>query len=160
MLIFSLDEHIGAEALMSADKSREDLSHSIAQLMPNIIQGVHIGFLAHKKLTHTQFFVMVAIHSQGLPTMRALSDNMQVSMPTMSGIVERLVQGGYVKRVNHPDDRRQVLIELTPQGRRLITEFQQAAGRRWQQVLLTLNQQEIQSFTKIVMKLRQNLQRK
>ena len=144
---------------MSSDRNREELSHSIAQLMPNIIQGVHIGFLANKKLTHTQFFVMVAIHSQGLPAMRALSDNMQVSMPTMSGIVERLVQGGYVRRMNHPDDRRQVLIELTPQGRRLITEFQQAAGRRWQQVLLALNRQEVEYFAKVIMKLRQSLQK-
>ena len=144
---------------MRSDKERIDLSRLIAQLMPRIIQGVHIGFLANKKLTHTQFFVMVAIHSQGLPTMRTLSDNMKVSMPTMSGIVERLVRGGYVRRVNHPNDRRQVLIELSSQGRRLITEFQQAAGKRWQQVLLNLNQEEVEGFSKVVKKLIENLQK-
>ena len=144
---------------MRSDKKRIDLSRYIARLLPSVIQGVHIGFLANKKLTHTQFFVMVAIHSQGLPTMRTLSDNMKVSMPTMSGVVERLVRGGYVRRVNQPNDRRQVLVELAPQGRRLITEFQQAAGRRWQQVLLALSQQEVESFAKVVMKLRQSLQK-
>ena len=145
---------------MWSDKKRIDLSRSIARLLPSIIQGVHIGFLANKKLTHTQFFVMVAIHSQGLPTMRTLSENMKVSMPTMSGIVERLVRGGYVRRVNHPDDRRQVLIELTSQGRWLIMEFQQAAGKRWQQVLLNLNQQEVEEFSKVVKKLIENLQKR
>ncbi len=145
---------------MSAVKSREDLSHSIAQLMPNIIQGVHIGFLAQKNLTHTQFFVLVAVHSQGRPAMRTLSQNLQVSMPTMSGIVERLVQAGYAQRVNHPQDRRQVLVELTPQGRRIITQFQQAAGKRWQQVLLALSPTEVGSFGKIVTKLLQSLQKR
>src|SRR6185436_10466979 len=98
-----------------ADK-RKNLSRSIAQLMPNVIQGVHIGFLAKTNLTHTQFFVLVAIHSLQVPAMRTLADNMQVSMPTMTGIIDRLVNAGYVKRMDHPEDRRQVLVELTPQG--------------------------------------------
>ena len=89
-----------------SQKNRVKLSQSIARLMPNIIQGVHIGFLAKRNLTHTQFFVLVAIHSQNRPAMRTLSTNMQVSMPTMSGIIERLVKAGYVKRVPHPEDRR------------------------------------------------------
>ena len=145
---------------MRAVQSREDLSRSIAQLMPNIIQGVHIGFLAQKNLTHTQFFVLVAIHSQGRPAMRTLSRNLQVSMPTMSGIVERLVQAGYTQRINHPEDRRQVLVELTPQGRRIITQFQEAASQRWRQVLLALSQTEVESFGRIVTKLLQSLQKK
>lgn len=145
---------------MSQAKNREKLSSSIAQLIPNIIQGVHIGFLAQRDLTHTQFFVMVAIHSQQHPTMRTLSDNLQVSMPTMTGIVERLVKGGYAKRVDQPQDRRQVLVELTTQGRRVITEFQHAASARWQEVLMALGHREIESFQGIVVKLKQSLQQK
>lgn len=139
---------------------RVDLSRSIARMLPNIIQGVHIGFLAKTKLTHTQFFVMVAIHSQGLPSMRTLSENMQVSMPTMTGIVKRLVKAGYIRRAPHPQDRRQVLIELTPQGREVIAEFQGAAMKRWQQVLGALNAQEMDTFQKIVTKLTQSLEKR
>lgn len=145
---------------MSRTKVRETLSYSIAQLMPRIIQGVHIGLLAEKNLTQTQFFVMVAIHSQQRPAMRTLSDNLQVSMPTMTGIVERLVKAGFVKRMDHPQDRRQVLVELTPEGREVITEFQKAAMVRWQHVLLALDSKEIDTFQKIVTKLQDSLQRK
>ncbi len=136
------------------------LSQSIAQLMPNIIQGVHIGFLSKTKLTHTQFFVLVAIHSRGRPTMRALSDNMQVSMPTMTGIIERLVNAGYVRRVLLEEDRRQVLVELTAQGTQMIKRFQTAAMERWQQVLSVLSQQQIEYFQSIVAKLNESLQQK
>lgn len=137
---------------------REKLSRSIVQLMPNIIQGVHIGFLAKRNLTQTQFFVLVAIHSQGCPAMHALSSNMQVSMPTMSGIVERLVKAGYVKRVSHPQDRRQVLVQLTAKGGGVIADFQQAAATRWQKVLLALEPKDIESFQGIVNKLNQSIQ--
>ena len=145
---------------MSEAQHREKLSYSIAQLLPNVIQGVHIGFLAKMKLTHTQFFVLVAIHSQGRPAMRTLSKNMQVSMPTMTGIIERLVEAQYVKRIAHAEDRRQVLVELTSQGQSVISEFQKAAMRRWQQVLTALNHKEIQAFNNVVDKLRQSLKKK
>ncbi len=139
---------------------REVLSRSIAQLMPNIIQGVHIGFLAKKKLTHTQFFVLVATYSQGRPAMHTLSENMQVSMPTMTGIVTRLVKAGYVRRVQHTEDRRQVLIELTTKGNKLFDEFRQAAMARWQDVLVALNPHEIKSFQKIADKLNKSIREK
>lgn len=145
---------------MSQTENRIKLSQSIAKMMPNIIQGVHIGFLVKKNLTHTQFFVLVAIHSNKRPAMRTLSDNLKVSMPTMTGIIERLVKGGYVKRIPHPQDRRQVLVELTPQGSGIITEFQRAAMARWQQVLVALNSQDIEYFQKIVTKLLKSLQPK
>ncbi len=142
---------------MSLAQDREKLSFSIAQLMPNIIQGVHIGFLTKTSLTHTQFLVLVAIHSHDRSPMRSLSTNLQVSMPTMTGIIERLVLAGFARRVTHPEDRRQVLVELTAKGKNIITEFQKAASVRWQTVLGTLNQKEIDVFDEIVMKLRENV---
>ena len=139
---------------------KEQLSRAISKLMPNIIQGVHIGFLAKTKLTHTQFFVLVAIHSRGCPAMSTLSDNMQVSMPTMTGIIGRLVNAGYVKRVLLEKDRRQVLVELTSKGGQIIKRFQNAAMERWQEVLSVLNNQQIDIFQEIVAELNQSIQQR
>lgn len=91
--------------------------------------------------------------------MRALSDNMQVSMPTMTGIIERLVKAGYVKRVLLEEDRRQVLVELTSSGSQIIKRFQEAAMKRWQQVLSVLNNQQLDAFQDIVTNLNQSIQR-
>jgi DNA-binding MarR family transcriptional regulator len=101
----------------------------------------------------------VAIHSQGRPAMRTLSNNLQVSMPTMTGIVERLVKAGYARRVQLAEDRRQVLVELSAKGKNIISEFQQAASFRWQTVLKALDHKEIESFSSIVMKLRENIKK-
>ncbi len=138
--------------------SREQLSRMIALLMPNIIQGVHLGFIAKRALTHSQFFVLIAIHSRGSCSMRELAARMHVTMPTMSGIVERLVQAKYVARVENPDDRREVFVRLTAEGQSIIAKFQEAVSRRWADVLQALNADEIKSMSGIIGKLRESLQ--
>ncbi len=135
------------------------LSNSISQLIPRIIQGAHIGFLAKRQLTHTQLFVLVAIHSQGQPSMRTLSNNLKVSMPTMSGVIERLVKAGYAIRSKHPRDRRQVLVELTPRGERMVAEFQRMISERWQEVLKALDSPKIKVFGQIVEELKKSLEK-
>lgn len=137
--------------------TRENLSRSISQLMPSIIQGVHLGFLAKRSITHTQFFVLVAIHSNGRCPMTRLAANMHVSLPTISGIVNRLTIAGFVRRIDDPHDRRQVVVELSNKGRQLIEQFQNAVMLRWSEVLLALDEKEVESFTNIVTKLRQEL---
>lgn len=137
--------------------SRQQLSRLIAQILPNIIQGVHMGFLSTQSLTHTQFFVLIAIHSQGRCTMQQLADKMHVSMPTMSGIIDRLVQAQYVARFENPEDRRQVLIELRKEGRVMIAKFQEAVSSRWQDVLTALNAEEIKTMAAILGKIGSSL---
>lgn len=133
--------------------NRQELSRLIARILPNIIQGVHMGFLSTQSLTHTQFFVLIAIHSRGRSSLQPLADKMTVSMPTMSGIIERLVVAGYVSRVENPEDRRQVFIELTKEGRGLIAQFQGAVSQRWQEVLEVLDDKEVKSMSAILEKI-------
>ena len=133
--------------------SRKELSRLIARILPNIIQGVHMGFLATQSLTHTQFFVLIAIHSKGRFSMQQLADKMHVSMPTMTGIIDRLVQANYVARFENPEDRRQVMIELRKEGKDLIAKFQEAVSNRWSDVLQALDDQEVKSMGLILGKI-------
>ena len=140
--------------------SRKDVSLAIAQLMPHIIQGVHLDFLTSRNITQTQFLVLVAIHSKERAPMNVLASNMKVSMPTISGIVDRLVRAGFLRRVEDPHDRRQVVVELTSKGRALIAQFQTAISQRWQEVLLALFSQELEAFYQVVAKLTEGLRQR
>lgn len=133
--------------------TRTELSQAIAQLMPRIIQGVQLEFLVKRTLTQTQFLVLVAIHSRGSCPMSGLANNMHVSLPTMSGIVERLVEKGYVQRVEDKEDRRKVVVELSKSGKEMISQFQGAVSRRWNEVLKNLGQQDIEAFYAVIAKL-------
>ena len=140
--------------------TRKELSLAIAQLMPRIIQGVQLEFLVKRTLTQTQFLVLVAIHSRGSCPMSILAKSMRVSMPTMSGIVDRLVKRGDVHRVESEHDRRKVMVELSHQGKEMIKQFQAAVSHRWAEVLTTLEQRDIEAFYGVISKLTHHLKGK
>jgi len=126
--------------------------------MPNIIRGVQLDFFVKRRVTQTQLLLLLAIHAYSRCPMGTLSRSLHVSMPTASGIVDRLSRGGYVRRLPHPSDRRQVLVELTAKGQAFIKDFQGVIRHRWEEVLRPLSATERQAFYGIVTKLRIHLE--
>ena len=137
--------------------TRRTVSQSIAQLIPRIIGGMQPGVLPHHDVTQRQVLVLAAIHSRPHCTMGAIASNMRISMPTATGIVHRLAEAGYVRRVDDPSDRRQVLVALTAKGHAFIRQFQAAAAQRWDQVLRSLEPRELEAFYRVVRKLNERL---
>ena len=138
--------------------SRKDVSLAMARLMPTIMRGVQLDFFVRRGVTQTQFLVLAAIRSYGRCRMGTLSRNLHVSRPTASGIVERLVRSGHVRRVPQRDDRRQVVVELTAHGEQFFRQFEQVVRRRWEEVFLALEPDELVAFHHVVTKLRERLQ--
>lgn len=133
------------------------MSAEISNLMPNIMRGVELDFFASKAITQTQFLMVAAIHAFRACTMGVLAKNLNVKMPTATGIADRLARGGYVKRFHPPEDRRKVLITLTPEGERFVENFQKVMKIRWAEVLHHLNGGELRSLYRAVHKLGERL---
>ena len=138
--------------------TRHTVSGAIAELMPYIIRGVQLEFFVKRGVTQTQFLLLVAIRAYPRCTMSVLAHNLHVSLPTASGIVERLVRAGYVRRVPRADDRRHVVVELTGKAQRFFRAFQRIIRRRWEEALRSLDVEELRAFHHVVTKLRQRLQ--
>ena len=86
-------------------------------------------------------------------TMGTLARNLHVRMPTATGIVSRLVRAGYVRRHPKPEDRRQIVVTLTPKGYAFIQAFQAVVRHRWEEVLRSLKPTELATFHRVVTKL-------
>ena len=130
--------------------TRSQVSASVAQLMPRIIQGIQLDFFVKRGVTQTQFLVLMAIHAGGRCTMGTLARNLHVRMPTATGIVNRLARSGYVRRVPNPEDRRQVFVGLTEKGRAFIQAFQAVVRARWEEVLKAIDQRWLESFHRVI----------
>ncbi len=141
----------------SSSVARRAAGQAIARLMPNVIRGVHMDFFLRREITQTQFLMLVAIRSYGHCKMSILAKSIHVRMPTASGIVNRLVKSGLVERRSEPEDRRRVVVALTPKGEKLIRQFQDAIRRRWQEVLRSLSAKELGAFHGVVTKLTKRL---
>ena len=76
-------------------------------------------------LTDSQFNVLnvLGTAAEGV-SQRELSDVLVVDRSNITGLLDRMEKLGWVKRTDHPSDRRVYLVTLTAEGRKL-----------WQQVL-------------------------
>ena len=64
-----------------------------------------------------QHQLLLAVRSQGQPSIRFLAERLQIQHHSAVELVDRLVARGLVLRSRAPSDRRQVLVQLTPRGK-------------------------------------------
>nr|WP_285725758.1 MarR family transcriptional regulator [Psychromicrobium sp. YIM S02556] len=75
-------------------------------------------------VTPAQYTVLVHLEG-GAQTLSALATQEHVQAPSMTRTVNGLEAAGLVQRIAHPSDGRQVLAELTPAGREILTDTRQ-----------------------------------
>lgn len=73
-------------------------------------------------ITPGQYTVLAVLNSDGPSTLRALAESEHVQAPSMSRIINALADQGFVTRTQHPDDGRQVRIDITDAGREVLAE--------------------------------------
>lgn len=71
-------------------------------------------------LTYTQYIAMVALSEADEQTVSALGEKLFLESNTLTPILKKLEQMGYIRRQRDPADERQVQVSLTTAGRRLI----------------------------------------
>lgn len=81
-------------------------------------------------LTQSRFELLAALafSRTGAVPWGTLSGRLVVHVTSVTSLVDRLELQGYVKRRPHPTDRRGVLAEITPKGRRVIERAAEAVA--------------------------------
>ncbi len=77
-------------------------------------------------LERGQYQLMLAIKGmpEGVrPRIRELADRMQIQHHSAVELINRLEAGGFVQRKRAQEDRREVLLALTPKGQRVLAEL-------------------------------------
>lgn len=90
-----------------------------------LVQGVqhHSEVLGVDRVSTSQLKALSAFHEDRLYSMTELSRNALVKMPSMTEMVDRLEQAGFLERVRSDADRRIVNVRLTDRGRQLHEKF-------------------------------------
>jgi DNA-binding MarR family transcriptional regulator len=71
-------------------------------------------------LTYTQYIAMVALSEADEQTVSELGEKLFLESNTLTPILKKLEQTGYISRIRDPADERQVRVNLTAAGRRLL----------------------------------------
>ncbi len=68
-------------------------------------------------LSMPQFSILMQLHHRGPCGMSGISEGYDITPAATSQLVDKLVQGGLIQRVEDPNDRRAKLLSLTEKGR-------------------------------------------
>lgn len=75
-----------------------------------------------ESVTLTQFRTLVVLQAHGATRLNRLAERLQVNASTALRSIDRLIAAGLVHRRENDEDRREVILELTVDGRRLVDD--------------------------------------
>jgi DNA-binding MarR family transcriptional regulator len=73
-------------------------------------------------LSMPQFSILMQLHHRGVCGMSEVSERFEITPAAASQLVDKLVQGGLVRREEDPQDRRAKCLQLTDKGKELIQQ--------------------------------------
>jgi MarR family 2-MHQ and catechol resistance regulon transcriptional repressor len=109
--------------------------------------------LAAEGLTLTQLGVLEGVLHKGPMTHRELGRKILTSAGNMTDVVDKLEARGLVRRVRAEADRRQVRVELTDAGRRLIEDLFPRHAQDIARVMSGLDGEELRRLGDLLRKL-------
>jgi DNA-binding MarR family transcriptional regulator len=127
----------------------------ISVLIPQIGKNIRIAnFIdsVRRGLTLSQVTVLLLLKEArgGTMPMGQTAHELGVSLPTASGLVDRLHREGLVDRVVNVRDRRVVLVRLTPEGRTVIQRMLRLLSDLLTHLLADLTEAEQESLAQAV----------
>ncbi len=99
-----------------------------------------------RELTLTQLRALGSVQLSESLTVSALSSALGMSVASGSALSDRLVRMELLQRRHDSEDRRRVLLELTPSGTRFLRRIEERARTRMRKALSAMTAHERESF--------------
>jgi DNA-binding MarR family transcriptional regulator len=142
------DEHVPIELLLGGGSlihlvGREldtAMGRQLAPLGLTAQQAALLLWTARQETSPSQLVTLLGTDSAGV-----------------SRLLDRLETKGLIRRRNHPDDRRSIVIELTAQGLTLVPRLPPIFGRISMRLLAGFSAEEVQQLTTLLERMLGNL---
>lgn len=127
--------------------SEQEIAKKLLDIVPNVMWSIRSGMrqLANPDLTVPQFRVLAHLFRDAKLTTE-LAELQGVTVPAMSSIVDGLVKRGLIERSHSLKDRRQIELQLTDQGRRVITQLRRGMQGKLSTSLKKVNNQQLRTL--------------
>ena len=90
-------------------------------------------------------------------TPAAIADSIMVERPAITRILDKLLQGDWIEKLDNPLDKRSQIIALTPKAKELMPRFKSIGAEVVDQSLSGLTKDEIELFAKFLIQTIENL---
>ncbi|MGI8820088.1 MAG: MarR family winged helix-turn-helix transcriptional regulator [Chthoniobacterales bacterium] len=130
----------------------EHLSHIILEMQRCFVLRL-CKELAPGNVSFPQFFLLAALDQKEVLTMSAIAQKMGHTTAAASGLVARLEGLKYVVRSSAPEDRRKVLVCITPKGSALVARIREEMVGNLMKVMAYLSPGEQKAWVQIYSKI-------
>ena len=112
----------------------------------DISKAINPRGLLKINLTSAQIKLLTCFSNKAELTMTELSNNLAVSLPTMTAMVDRLVNSKMVERERDNEDRRVVRVNLTGAGEKILRKLIRIRRKEMEKILMNLSGEEMGSY--------------
>jgi MarR family 2-MHQ and catechol resistance regulon transcriptional repressor len=110
--------------------------------------------IAKNKLSITEFSVLEVLYQKGKQTIQQIGNCILVSSGSMTYVIDKLEQRGFLSRNACPDDRRVIHVILTDDGNGLMNDIMPKYHEFVNRMFDSLDSDEAETFVKLLKKVR------
>lgn len=111
-----------------SELSLKQFAERLVSLIPKLTRGMitqERNYFTRGVITLPQLWALQIAAEMDTCSMRDLAQALALKSSTVTGLVDRLVKLGLVRRYNSQEDRRVVLAAITPKGKKILNHLQE-----------------------------------
>jgi len=102
------------------------------------------------EVTPIQVMLLFFLQKNDGSSLTQISQGLMLENPTVTGLIDRLEKLGYVKRSDHPNDRRVYLVHITERGNKVANKALPIIKKLNEQIKEGYSKSEIDDFKKVL----------
>lgn len=112
-----------------------DLFYELDDLLSDILHRLRLLTEKETGLSGATFFLLHRMHVKGPQTVTELSEVMGVTMPAITGLVDRLCSLDFAERRRDEEDRRIVWVCISEQGKAMMEKVEEKRAKLLSDIL-------------------------
>ena len=133
----------------------------ILKIVSNYMDKDMNNCLSDYNITRSQMGILIYIQVAECKNIEAnqvdVEKEFNLKNPTVTGLINRLEEKGYIKRVRSDKDKRYNKLELTESGREILNKGKRKAQENEEKLLKILTDDEIKELKRILTKIVNNI---
>jgi DNA-binding MarR family transcriptional regulator len=102
------------------------------------------------EVTPIQVMLLFFLQRKNGLNLTQISQGLMLENPTVTGLIDRLEKSGYVKRSDHPSDRRVYLVHLTEKGKKVAKRALPIVKKLNERIKEGYSKGEIEDFKRVL----------
>jgi DNA-binding MarR family transcriptional regulator len=102
------------------------------------------------EVTPIQVMLLFFLQKNDGSSLTQIGQGLMLENPTITGLIDRLEKLGYVKRSDHPSDRRVYLVHITEKGKKIANKALPIVKKLNEEIKKGYSREEIENFKKVL----------